>query len=187
MTRSPDQRLDAVEDELETAKRLLVSAASYAESANQGLDRLTERQDRTQVQLDRLTEKQDRTQTQLDQLTVTVEDISQKVDELSEAQSQTQTQLNQLSSQVDEFVFQAQRLFAQGGERLNNAEGIIQLLNRDRVGHETRIDRLEEIVQRLDRNYEAQQSQFQEFQRTTNAALERIDRVLDYLLRQQGG
>jgi septal ring factor EnvC (AmiA/AmiB activator) len=29
-------------------------------------------------------------------------------------------------------------------------------------------------------------SRFQEFQRTTGAALERIDRVLDYLLRQQG-
>jgi uncharacterized protein YukE len=28
--------------------------------------------------------------------------------------------------------------------------------------------------------------QFQEYQRTTNAALERIDRVLDYLIRQSG-
>ncbi|WP_256366802.1 hypothetical protein [Anabaena sp. UHCC 0204] len=39
---------------------------------------------------------------------------------------------------------------------------------------------------KLDRNYEEQKLQFQEFQLTTNAALERIDRVLDYLLRQSG-
>ena len=40
---------------------------------------------------------------------------------------------------------------------------------------------------KLDRSFEEQKSQFQEFQLTTGAALERIDRVLDYLLRQQGG
>lgn len=180
MTRSPDQRLDAIEDELETAKRLLVSAASYAESANLGFERLTERQDRTTVQLDRLTERQDRTQAhldqlserqdrtqaQLDRLTVTVENISQKVDDLTVAQAQSQ-------SRMDEFVFQAQRLFTQSAERLIRVEG--------------QTERLEALVQRLDRNYSAQQSQLQEFQQTTGAALERIDRILDYLLRQQGG
>jgi len=145
MTRSPDQRLDAVEDELETVKRLLVSAASYAESANEGLDRLT----------------------------VRVDGIAQKVDELTASQTQTQVQLNQLSSRVDEFVFQAQRLFTQNAERLIRLEG--------------QTERLEALAQRLDRNYSAQQSQLQEFQQTTGAALERIDRVLDYLLRQQGG
>lgn len=152
MTRSPDQRLDTVEDELETVKRLLVSAASYAESANQGLERLTERQDRTQAQLDRLT--------------VTVENISQKVDDLTVAQAQSQ-------SRMDEFVFQAQRLFTQSAERLIRLEG--------------QTERLEALLQRLDRNHSAQQSQLQEFQQTTGAALERIDRILDYLLRQQGG
>lgn len=180
MTRSPDQRLDAVEDELEIAKRLLASAARYAESANEGLDRLTE--------------KQDRTQAQLDQLTVTVEDISQKVDDLTAAQAQTQTQLNnltaaqtqtqtqldqltqkvdQLSNKVDEFVFHTQRLFTQQGERLIRMEGLAESLTG--------------IVQRLDRNYQAQQSQIQEFQTTTGASLDRIDRILDYLLGQQKG
>ncbi|WP_298916860.1 hypothetical protein [uncultured Nostoc sp.] len=46
------QRLDYVEDELETVKRLLVSTASYAESANRRLDELTIKQDRTQFHLD---------------------------------------------------------------------------------------------------------------------------------------
>lgn len=144
-------RLDKIEDELETAKRLLMSAASYAESANEGLDRLT-------IRVDRIAEK-------VDGLTV-------KVDELTAAQTRTQVQLNQLSEKVDEFVFQAQRLFTQSAERLIRVEG--------------QAERLEAIVQLLNRNHTAQQSQLQEFQRTTNAALERIDRVLDYLLRQQG-
>ncbi|PHM07118.1 hypothetical protein [Nostoc sp. 'Peltigera malacea cyanobiont' DB3992] len=52
------QRLDHVEDELETVKRLLVSTASYAESANRRLDELTIKQDRTQSHLDELTIKQ---------------------------------------------------------------------------------------------------------------------------------
>jgi uncharacterized phage infection (PIP) family protein YhgE len=147
-----DQRLDTIEDELETVKRLLISAASYAESANQGLEQLTERQNRTQTQLDRLT--------------VTVE-------ELTTAQAQTQTQLSQLSNRVSEFVFQAQRLFTQSAERLIRLEG--------------QTERLEALFQRLDRNHSAQQSQLQEFQQTTTAALDRIDRVLDYLLSQQGG
>jgi ABC-type transporter Mla subunit MlaD len=159
MTRSPDQRLDRIEDEFETVKQLLTSAARYAESANEKLDRLSE--------------KQDRTQTQLDQLAV-------RVDELTAAQAHTQTQLDQLSGRVDEFILQASRVFAQQGERMIRVEGLTESLTG--------------VVQRLDRNYQAQQSQLQEsqqstqeFQRTTNAALERIDRILDYLLRQQGG
>lgn len=60
------QRLDRIEDEFETVKRLLASAASYAEMAHQGLAELTVKQDRTQIQLDQLSIKQDRTQEQLD-------------------------------------------------------------------------------------------------------------------------
>ncbi|MEH1906872.1 hypothetical protein [Nostoc sp.] len=106
------QRLDHVEDELETVKRLLVSTASYAESANRRLDELTI--------------KQDRTQSQLDQLGVRVD---------------------QLSERLNEFVNQTQRLFNQQAT----------------------------VLERLEEN-----------QRSNNAALERIDRILDYLLRQQG-
>ena len=95
-----------------------------------------------------------------------------KVDSLAESQAQTQTQLDQLSSRVSEFVFHVQRLLTQQGERLIPLEG--------------QAERLEAVVRLLNRNYEAQQSQLQEFQQTTNAALERIDRVLDYLLREQG-
>ena len=132
------QRLDRIEDEFETVKQLLASAASYAEMAHQGLAELTIKQDRTQIQLDQLSVKLD----------------------------QTDTRLN-------EFIFHTQRLFTQAGTRVEQLEG--------------RTERLENIVELLNRNYQVQQNQFSEFQRTTNAALERIDRVLDYLLRQQKG
>lgn len=152
------ERLDQIEDELDITKRLLISAASYSESANQKLDRLTATVEDISQKVDELTTAQAHTQRQIDELTAT--------------QTQTQAQLNQLSSKVDEFVFQAQRLFTQNAERLIRAEG--------------QTERLEALVQLLNRNYTAQQSQLQEFQLTTNAALARIDRVLDYLLRQQG-
>lgn len=152
MTQSPNQRLDRIEDEFETVKQLLASAARHAESANVKIDRLSDRQDRTQVQLDQL---------------------NNTVNDLTTSQSQTE-------SRLAEFIFQAQRLITQQAERLIRVEG--------------QANRLEAIILRLDRNYEAQQAQLQElqrsnqeFQQSTTAALERIDRILDYLLRQQGG
>jgi hypothetical protein len=132
------QRLDHVEDELETVKQLLVSTARYAESANRRLDELTLKQDRTQSQLDQIGGK-----------------------------------VEQLSDKVDSFVTHTQRLFTRAGGEIEETKA--------------RTERLEALMLKLDRNFEEQKSQFQEFQLTTGAALERIDRVLDYLLRQQGG
>ena len=139
-----EQRLDRVETEFATIRQLLISAATYAESANRRIDELGTKQDRTQIMLDELGTKQDRTQTQLDQL----------------------------SSRVDEFIFHTQRLFNKAGSEIEETKA--------------RTERLEALMLKLDRNYEEQKSQFQEYQLTTNAALERIDRVLDYLLRQSG-
>ena len=144
-----EQRLDRVETEFATIRQLLISAATYAESANRRIDELGTKQDRTQIMLDELGAKQDRTQTQLDQLGM---------------------RIDQLSSRVDEFIFHTQRLFNKAGGEIEETKA--------------RTERLEAIMLKLDRNYEEQKSQFQEYQLTTNAALERIDRVLDYLLRQ---
>lgn len=161
-----EQRLNNVEDDLESVKKLLASAARYAESANQKLDRLSDR-------VDSLTTAQNRTQAQLDQLGF-------RVDQLVASQAQTQTQLDQLTQKVDQlaervdsFVYHAQRLFTALGERLVPVEG--------------QTERFEPVIRMLARNYEAQQSQLQEFQITTRASLERIDRVLDYLVKQSGG
>jgi chromosome segregation ATPase len=114
----------------------------------------------------------DRIEGDISSLTITQRRTQSQLDQLAQMQIQTQAKLNQMSNRVDEFVFQAQRLFTQSAGKLDNAEG--------------QTERLEAVVRRLDRNYEEQQSQLREFRLTTNAALERIDRVLDFLVREQG-
>jgi chromosome segregation ATPase len=172
-----EQRLDRVETEFATIRQLLISAATYAESANRRIDELGAKQDRTQIMLDELGAKQDRTQIMLDELGAKQDRTQIMLDELGAKQDRTQTQLDrlgmrvdQLSSRVDEFIFHTQRLFNKAGGEIEETKA--------------RTERLEAIMLKLDRNYEEQKSQFQEYQLTTNAALERIDRVLDYLLRQ---
>jgi chromosome segregation ATPase len=174
-----EQRLDRVETEFATIRQLLISAATYAESANRRIDELGTKQDRTQIMLDELGAKQDRTQIMLDELGAKQDRTQIMLDELGAKQDRTQTQLDrlgmrvdQLSSRVDEFIFHTQRLFNKAGGEIEETKA--------------RTERLEAIMLKLDRNYEEQKSQFQEYQLTTNAALERIDRVLDYLLRQSG-
>ena len=112
--------------------------------------------------LSQVEEAQRRTQTQINQLV--------------EVQLQTQMSINQmsnrvgqLSSRVDEFVFQSQRLFGQQASRLINVEG--------------QTERFEAVIRKLDRNYEEQKASLNEYRKTTNATLERIDRILDYLVK----
>ena len=157
------QRLDRVETEFATIRQLLISAATYGESANRRIDELGTKQDRTQIMLDELGAKQDRSQIMLDELGAKQDRTQTQLDQLG-------MRIDQLSSRVDEFIFHTQRLFNKAGGEIEETKA--------------RTERLEAIMLKLDRNYEEQKSQFQEYQLTTNAALERIDRVLDYLLRQ---
>ncbi|NET08441.1 MAG: 6-aminohexanoate hydrolase [Merismopedia sp. SIO2A8] len=161
-----EQRLNRLEDEFSTVKELLMSAARYAESANAKLDRLAERGERTQTHLDQLAEK---------------------VDSLTDAQERTQGQLDQLSERVDSFVFEAQRLFNQQAQRLNRLEGhteslsaVVQMLNRTHQASQSQLQELQRATQEFQRAS-------LEYQRSNTAAIERIDRVLDYLLRQDPG
>lgn len=105
-------------------------------------------------------------------LEVDMEELKQVVVQNNRQIGELSVSLARLDARIDEFVFQAQRLLTGQAERLERVEG--------------QAERADAIITRLDRNYEAQQSQLAEFRITTNAALERIDRVLDYLMRQQG-
>lgn len=115
------QRLDQIEDEFETVKQLLMSAARYAESANERIDSVAEK-------LDQLTEKQDRTQQQLDtlsgrfdQLTSKVDQLTDRVDQLTTAQTRTQQQLDQLTTEVSELRFTMEAAFVQAEQDRNQA------------------------------------------------------------------
>jgi predicted RNase H-like nuclease (RuvC/YqgF family) len=101
-----------------------------------------------------------------------VERLEVDMEDLKQLVAENARQISNLSGKVDEFVFQAQRLLTNNAERISIVEG--------------QADRHEATIQRLDRSYEAQQQAQNEFRITTGAALERIDRVLDYLMRQSG-
>ncbi len=94
-------------DEFETVKQLLASAARYAESANQKLDRVATQQEANTIAIANLGEAQKTTQAQLDQLSVRV---------------------TQLSERVDSFVFESQRLHNQHAEKIEQLQGISERL-----------------------------------------------------------
>lgn len=98
--------------------------------------------------------------------------VEAQLSQLAEAQIQTQTSIKQMSNRVDEFVFQSQRLLSQQASRLINVEG--------------QTERLEAIAKKLDRDYEQQKASLNEYRITTDATLERIDRILDYLVKGSG-
>jgi len=103
--------------------------------------------------------------------------VEAQLSQLAEAQLQTQVSINQMSnrvsqfsSRVDEFIFQSQRLLSQHAGRLNTVE--------------SQTERLEAIARKLDRDYSEQKASLAEYRVTTNATLERIDRILDYLVKR---
>ncbi|MDY6898410.1 MAG: hypothetical protein SWZ49_10075 [Cyanobacteriota bacterium] len=121
----------------------------------------------TQIE-DRLTQLEDaqrRTQSQINQLVEVQLQTQVSIGQMS-------NRVGQLSSRVDEFVFQSQRLFGQQATRLINVEG--------------QTERFEAVIRKLDRNYEEQKANLNEYRKTTNATLERIDRILDYLVKGSG-
>ncbi|WP_016952440.1 hypothetical protein [Anabaena sp. PCC 7108] len=124
-----DSHLQQLDDEFETVKQLLISAASYAESANNRIDRLSERQDITQKQLDGLS--------------VTVQVMGEKVDNFI---VKVDEQFDRLSHKIDDFV---------DTTKARNAV-------------------VNNVVLEL-----------RDSQQSTNAAIERLERILEQLLRQK--
>lgn len=121
-----------------------------------------QRLERIEDNIASLTDAQRRTQSQLSLLAQQVDQMSIRVDQMS-------SRVDQMSSRIDQFVYHTQRLFTQAGTAIERVEGTTETL--------------EAIVRRLDRSYREQQSQINEFRVTTNATLERVDRVIDYLVR----
>lgn len=120
-----------------------------------------QRLDRIEENIASVTEAQKRTQSHIDQ-------VAEQVDQMSIRFDQMSSRVDQLSSRVDQFVYHTQRLFTKAGTAIERVEGTTESL--------------EFIIRRLDRSYQEMQSQQQEFRVTTNAALEHIGRVMDYLV-----
>ena len=100
----------------------------------------------------------------LDRIEVILEQTTQRLDRVAEQQAiNTQTignlsnNLNDLSNQVNDFTSTANTV-----------------LGRSAI--------LDDIIVRLDRNFELHQQRFEENQRSTNAALERLEAILIQLM-----
>jgi chromosome segregation ATPase len=122
---STNTRLTRLEDEFETVKQLLVSAASYAESANRRIDRLSDRQDATQRQLDGLAVTVQIMGEKIDGLTVTVGELNHKIDDFIE----TTTARNSIINNVILELRDGQQSVNAAIERLDAI--LLKLIERD--------------------------------------------------------
>jgi len=186
-----EQRIATVENDLDLVKELLLTTARHAERAHEDNDALRQE----------LRASSARTE-------AAIAATNQKVDALTETVAAT-------NQRVDAFVDGIQRLVTQQQERINQHEArverledIAQTVLNGQVQATRRLDLLEQQVAQQQQQIELQQQQIEqqqqlfnlqrqqleldrqrdeEFRRSTGAALERIDRILDYLVRQAGG
>lgn len=84
------ERLEFVENDLETVKQTLVLVASLVESNRESIDELTDRLDQLTVRVDRLAVSQENTQA--------------TVDRLVESQQTTQVEISQLTGTVNQLA-----------------------------------------------------------------------------------
>ena len=96
MTNS-NNRLDRIEDDLETVKDILIAVARRAEATDSRLDRLVESQDRTQQQLDQLSSR-------VDQLTEDVEKDFKTFTALSDNTDRTLASINASIQRQDKIL-----------------------------------------------------------------------------------
>jgi hypothetical protein len=116
-----------------------------------------DRLDRIEAILERVAVQQETTATKLDNLTGRVNELSEVVTEIG--------------YKVDNFTTTATTVL-----------GRSTMLDEIILSNDARTSILENIVVRLDRNYEESNRKFEESQRSTNAALERLEAILIQLM-----
>ena len=103
------ERLDQIEDEMETIKQILGAAARMAERNSKSIDRVTDRIDRLTSTIDRLAVSQLNSEERVDQLTSNIDrlavsqlNLEQRVEQLAVSQLNSEGRVNQLAvSQVN--------------------------------------------------------------------------------------
>jgi len=99
--------------------------------------------------------------------------------QLAESQVRTEQSINRLtervdrmSERVDSFVFEAQRVLGNQGDRLSRIESAVETLAA--------------TAQRHDRNAEADRAESRAFRVEIQGVTSRLDTLVHYLMRQQG-
>lgn len=156
------QRLETVENELEIVKRLLTSSAQNINDLTDRIDRNAQQIESNNGQIDNLTKRIDRNAEQIEHNNRQIQSNAEQVNELAVSQKASQERL-------DSFIFHSERIENKEVGRLERIEAATEVL--------------QGLCQNLARNFEAQRQEFREWKITVNASLERIDRILDYLMR----
>lgn len=106
----------------------------------------------------------------MESLQATMQLIAQQQLANTQALGQLGQRVDQLAGRIDEFVFQAQRLISNQSDRLSRTEAAVESIA-DSVG-------------RLTRNSEADRAAFRNYSERNDAMIDRLDRLVDYLMRQ---
>jgi hypothetical protein len=100
-------------------------------------------------------------------------------------QETTATRLDDLTGKVDEIVYKVDNFISTATTVLGRSTMLDEII----LSNNTRTSILENVVVRLDRNqeessrnFELHQQRFEENQRSTNAALERLEAILIQLM-----
>lgn len=91
--------------------------------------------------------------------------------QLAESQVRTEQTMNRLSERVDSFVFEAQRVLGNQGDRLSRIEAAVETLAA--------------TAQRHDRNAEADRAESSAFRLEMQSMTSRLDALVHYLLNQR--
>lgn len=91
--------------------------------------------------------------------------------QLAESQVRTEQTMNRLSERVDSFVFEAQRVLGNQGDRLSRIEAAVETLAA--------------TAQRHDRNAEADRAESRAFRVEMQSMTSRLDALVHYLMNQR--
>jgi len=106
--------------------------------------------------------------------------------QLAESQVRTEQTMNRLSERVDSFVFEAQRVLGNQGDRLSRIESAVETLVSTAQRHDRNAvaDRAESAAVRVE--MQADRAESQAFRVEMQSMTSRLDALVHYLLRQQG-
>ena len=106
--------------------------------------------------------------------------------QLAESQVRTEQTMNRLSERVDSFVYEAQRVLGNQGDRLSRIESAVETLVSTAQRHDRNAvaDRAESAAVRVE--MQARRAESQAFRVEMQSMTSRLDALVHYLLKQQG-
>ncbi|MGG6269624.1 hypothetical protein ACQ4M3_29650 [Leptolyngbya sp. AN03gr2] len=106
-----EQRLDQLEDEFETVKQILASAARYAESANEKLDRFIEEsrayQARTDIRMEQVERQMQQTEARMQQTEARMQQTEARMQRIEERMLVFDERFAQFIDRIEEIEAQA--------------------------------------------------------------------------------